>query len=627
MCYSSALNHASLSVPFAEVLASSTRSLLVEVKLPSWKFRHRSQFLHATDRALLKVATLTLLSTAGVNAAAGTSSVQKASDPVSEYAGSKACASCHAGIYAKFTKTAMGRSIQPADAAAVARLSLPAHFTNSLTNREFDLSSKDGILYESEYARASDSTETFRDTRPIRWLIGAGINGYGPVVEEQNYLFQAPVSYYSKTSSWGSSPGYESLDLGFNRPILEGCIFCHSGRANPIAGTNGRYQDQPFTELSIGCEKCHGPGQGHIRAMNNPAGRATEMKIVNPAKLTPNLADNICMACHQTGDARVLKPGRSYSEVRPGRPLDDVLSIFLVPSTPESPPDSDHVEHYYSMILSKCYRASQGRLKCISCHDPHVQPAESDVPAYYNQKCMTCHSSKSCRLPTAARAATNPADNCIGCHMPKRDIRVISHSSATNHRIVTTDGEPFPDSTFHMTSSALPDLVHLNAVPGHENERPPELTLLQAYGELVTKYPQYVERYLALLSELEKSTPDNALVQASAGRRDLKYGDLASATSHLQRSLELDPRQATSCADFAEALKRQGRIEESISWLDKSIELDPFNPFTQRSLVLNLIHEKNYTRVRTALERYVQTFPQDEYMRKMLNAAPTKTTP
>lgn len=589
-------------------------------------FRSRPRGRHVAVGALLQAANFALLLMAGANAA-GTGTTQNTSDQASEYAGSKACASCHAAIYAKFTKTAMGRSIQPANAAAVARLSLPAHFTNSITSREFDLFSRDGILYESEYLRAPDATEVFRDTRPIRWLIGAGINGYGPVVEEQKYLFQAPVSYYSKTSSWGSSPGYETLDLGFNRPILEGCIFCHSGRANPTPGTNGKYQDPPFAEVSIGCEKCHGPGQDHIRAMNNPAGKATRMQIVNPAKLTPNLADNICMACHQTGDARVLKPGRSYGDIRPGGPLDDVLSIFLVPPSPDSPPSSDHVEHYYSMILSKCYRASKGRLGCISCHDPHVQPAEPDAPAYYNGKCMVCHSTRSCRLPMAARVSTTPTDNCIGCHMPKRDIHVISHSSATNHRIVATAEEPFPDATFHMTGTALPDLIHLNATPGHDEDRPPLLTLLQAYGELATKNPQYVERYLDVLRQLEKSTPDSALVQASAGRRDLKNGDLASAASHLQRSLELDPRQATSCADFSEVLARQGRNEESIAWLDKSIDLDPFNPFTQRSLIGELVHEKNFARVRAALERYVRTFPQDEYVRRMLNAAPPNTTP
>ena len=79
---------------------------------------------------------------------------------------------------------------------------------------------------------------------------------------------------------------------------------------------------------------------------------------------------------------------------------------------------------------------------------------------------MTCHTQPSCTLPTVERQRTAPADNCIGCHMPKRDVRVISHSSITNHRILARPDEPIPESDFHQTTAALPDLIHLNPVPG-----------------------------------------------------------------------------------------------------------------------------------------------------------------
>ena len=539
----------------------------------------------------------------------------------SDYVGSTACAACHAGIYRDYEKTAMGRSIAPVDQSIFSKLALPAHFTNDAIHRSFDVYEKDGRLYQSEYDLTPEGSEVFRDTRDIRWLIGAGENGYGPVVEDDRYLFQAPLSFYTKPGAWGPSPGYETLDLGFNRPLLSGCITCHAGRANFVPGTNGQYGDPPFSEVSIGCEECHGPGAAHIRAMKSQPGKAAATQIVNPARLSPSLADNICMKCHQTGDVRVLKPGKSHSDIRPGHPLDEVLSIFLVPPSPASPPDSDHVEHYYSMTLSKCYRSSNGRMSCLSCHDPHVQPAASEVPAYYNRKCLACHTSASCNLPLAARMRQSPPNNCVGCHMPKRDIQVISHSTATNHRIIATPDEPFPDAAFHQTISALPDLIHLNPAPGQEKISPPLLTLLQAYGELSASKPQYTSQYLEVLAQLEKSMPDNALVQSAAGRRDLKSGDFSSAVTHLQRAVEFDPSAATACADLAEALGREGRREEAISWLNKSIELDPFNPFTQRSLVVQLITLKDYTHALVALEHYVQVFPQDTYMRQMLEKA------
>lgn len=542
----------------------------------------------------------------------------------SGYVGSEACASCHGRIYREYKKTAMGQSIIPADADAIGRLTVPAHFTNSTTNRNFDISAQNGKLYESEYAVGTDGSETFRATHPIQWLIGAGVNGYGPVVEQDQYLFQAPLSYYTKPRNWGPSPGYESLDLGFNRPILTGCIFCHAGRANPIPQTNGRYAQPAFSELSIGCENCHGPGAAHIQAMKaHPTTAGKDDHIVNPARLTPYLADNICMGCHQTGDVRALQPGKTYADVRPGRPLSDVLSIFIVPPTRQSPPDADHVEHYYSMTLSKCYRASAGRMSCLSCHDPHVAPTAAEAPAYYAGKCLACHTNQSCKIPLATRLHQQPANDCVHCHMPKRDIQVISHSTATNHRILATPDEAWPDITF-QTNPSLPDLIDLDPAPGKKDVPPSPIMLLQVYGELAANNRRYITRYLDVLAALEKSEPNDPLVEAAVGRRELKSGNFAGAATHLQHAVDLAPPQATTCADLAEALAHLGRDEEAVSWLDKSIELDPFNPFTQRSLIVELIHLKQYTRVRAALEHYVQVFPQDAYMRQMLERAPAQ---
>jgi hypothetical protein len=540
----------------------------------------------------------------------------------SGYVGSEACSSCHSDIYRDFKRTAMGNSIVPAGPEIIRTLRLPAHSANSATHRQFDVFAQNGKLYQSEYAIGADGIEIFRDTRVIRWLIGSGVNGYGPVIEQNQYLFQAPLSYYTKPADWGPSPGYESLDLGFNRPILAGCIFCHAGRANPVPETNGKYAEIPFSELSIGCENCHGPGAAHIQAMKSRHTGGSDTHIVNPARLTPYLADNICIGCHQTGDVRVLKPGKSYDDVQPGRPLDDVLSIFIVPPAPQAPPDADHVEHYYSMTMSKCYRASAGRMSCLSCHDPHVQPTAAEAPDYYAHKCLACHTNQSCKIPLATRLREQPANDCVRCHMAKRDIAVISHSTATNHRILARPDEPWPDVTYKHSGGALPDLIHVDPVPGKESVEPPLITQLQVYGELSANRPQYIGRYLEILSVLEKSSPHDPLVEAAAGRRELNSGNFSAAAIHLFHAVELASPQATTCVDLANALAHLGREEESVSWLEKSIQLDPFNPFAQRTLIVELIHLRQYSRVRSALQHYVQVFPQDTYMREMLKKVP-----
>jgi len=173
-------------------------------------------------------------------------------------------------------------------------------------------------------------------------------------------------------------------------------------------------------------------------------GQGEDTAIVNPARLQPELSNNICMSCHQTGDLRLLRPGKKFSDFQPGEPLDHTLSILMVPPKPGDP-QTDLLQHQYSMTLSKCYRSSGGRLSCITCHDPHRQPTRQEAPAYYAKKCLACHTEQSCTVPLEKRQHSMPPDDCAGCHMPKRDIKVISHSTVTNHRIVARPDEPLPE--------------------------------------------------------------------------------------------------------------------------------------------------------------------------------------
>jgi hypothetical protein len=537
------------------------------------------------------------------------------------YLGSVACWGCHARISKQFAQTSMGHSMSAITSELLRRIPTNASFYDENFDRHFEVFTRDGKLYQSEFQIAPNQQEVFRDTRKVDWILGSGANGMGGLVEKEGYLFQGPISFYSKPQKWGLSPGYEFGDYGFNRPILAGCIFCHSGRPRPVAATNGKFEIQPFAEMAIGCENCHGPGADHRAAVLGGATRSNgkSLHIVNPSRLSPALANNLCMSCHQTGDVRVLKPGKIFQDFRPGQPLDDTLSILMEPPTRESPPQNDHLEHYYSMTLSKCYR-SGGSMSCITCHDPHVEPSSAAAPAYFKQRCLTCHKEMSCGAAAQARSQTTPADNCIACHMPKRDIKVISHSTITNHRILARANEAFPDITFNQTTRELPDLIHLNPVPGRKDSLP-LLTLLQAYGEMAENRPQYAERYLTVLKKIEHSEPNNSLVQAALGRRDLKEGKLSEAVSHLQRSLKIGPAQANVYGDLADALSQLGEIEESVSALRSAIALDPFNPVLQKTLVLRLIQAKRHGEAKIALEKYLETFPQDSFMRHMLELA------
>src|SRR5438876_2667126 len=143
------------------------------------------------------------------------------------------------------------------------KLPVPVTTYDKKLNRYFQVFTDASGLYESVYRVDKDGKTVYRETEKISYTMGTGRNGIGPLVRRGNYLFQAPLAFYPRDKTWGLSPGYESFDVGFTRPITAECVICHSGLPRPLLAGIGLYENPPFRELGIGCENCHGPGQLH----------------------------------------------------------------------------------------------------------------------------------------------------------------------------------------------------------------------------------------------------------------------------------------------------------------------------------------------------------------------------
>jgi len=102
--------------------------------------------------------------------------------------------------------------------------------------------------------------------------------------------------------------------------------------------------------------------------------------IVNPAKLSPARRDSVCEQCHLAGAARVLNPGKSFTDFHPGELLENVFTTYVAALPARDAEALKVVSHAEQLARSRCARESQGRMWCGTCHDPHVQPA--DAAAY-----------------------------------------------------------------------------------------------------------------------------------------------------------------------------------------------------------------------------------------------------
>src|SRR5947207_8525726 len=176
------------------------------------------------------------------------------------YLGSRACAVCHKDIYNRYVKTDMGRSMsRPAHPSHLEKG--PGTNFNQKLNRYFQVFREGSEIYQSEYELDSSGNEVFRNAQKIEYVVGAGANGFSHIVRRGDYLFQAPLSFYSKAGKWELSPGYELNDYGFSRPILSACIVCNRGQPHPVRQTHGLYSATPVTEPASSCESCSTPSQ------------------------------------------------------------------------------------------------------------------------------------------------------------------------------------------------------------------------------------------------------------------------------------------------------------------------------------------------------------------------------
>src|SRR5579863_7359168 len=108
------------------------------------------------------------------------------------------CARCHPAEVATFERSPMGKSVGPPSVFAEGRI------VHELSGSTITISQR-GSQLEHRLERRGVVAKY-----PVAYSVGAGIVGYSYMVRLGRYLFQSPVSYYTKTRSWDLTPGYET---------------------------------------------------------------------------------------------------------------------------------------------------------------------------------------------------------------------------------------------------------------------------------------------------------------------------------------------------------------------------------------------------------------------------------
>lgn len=522
--------------------------------------------------------------------------------PDVKYVGDAACTKCHSDVAATYAHHPMGRSLAPITDLAPRQVydakhnnpfeSLGARFLverqgNRVIHRETRLDDNGQPIYE-------------RDIE-VHFAIGSGTRGYSYVTERDGRLFQTPISWFAQQNIWDLSPGFKAKHVT-SRPINGECMFCHANRAQFREDSVNHFEAPLFRGYAIGCERCHGPGEKHVKSRD-------KLDIVNPRGLPAALRDAVCQQCHLEGTVRLLPRGRHLYDFRPGLPLESCWTTFV--RAEDSEEGRRAVNHVEQMRQSVCFQtsAAENKLGCISCHDPHVRPEPAERVAYFRGRCLECHKEQSCTAPAPARR--EHGDNCSACHMPRYSSSDVAHTASTDHRIVRRKDSPvgaaaatklwadLPITLFHddgdakdpervrdlgialvmlMSKGKIEPLVYnsraLGLLEAATLRDPDDVEAWQARGHALMLRNQKLPALQAFETALAKSSDyETALIAAAATAQSLQ--DQERALKYWRRAVELNPWMPEYRANLAGLLARQGVWVEARRQCDALLKLDP----------------------------------------------------
>jgi hypothetical protein len=536
--------------------------------------------------------------------------------PDVQYVGDASCLTCHPTETASFHQHPMGRSLLP-----IAQVA-PQQVYDKVHNNPFEaLGSQFIVERQGEHVRHRQKRQDAAGnvlvdySTEVHYAIGSGRAAYSYLTERDGYLFQTAISWYSQKQIWDLSPGFNEM-FAVGRPVEADCLFCHANQVRARQGYRNRYEEPIFDGTSIGCERCHGPGQRHIET-------ADTLDIVNPKNLSAELHDAVCEQCHLSG-IRVLRYGREQFDFRPGLPLEDFFTVFV--HSAKFGEQHSFVTDVEQMHESRCYQGTSGdaKLKCASCHSPHHYVGAAQRVAHYRASCLACHENRGCSLPRAVRLQTSKEDSCIDCHMPRQSTTDIPHVAAVDHRILRSGGVPTLASPSRGQAR-----VGARATPWTETgggwlltpfggrrveignrqaERDMGIALVWALNQGLVPAIRAADQALFLLDRAQVAADDNDAWEAKGWALLLQHNG-AAARAAFDQSLSLRPERERALAGAADAAAQDGQVERAIDYWRRAVKLNPWVPIYRGKLARLLMRKQLWDEVRSECQSWMRLDP------------------
>jgi predicted CXXCH cytochrome family protein len=378
------------------------------------------------------------------------------------YVGSVACRDCHADEYQLWQSSQHAVAMQAADERTVLGDFSGVKFSNRGVTSEF-------FRRDGKFVVRTDGPDGKLADFEVRPTFG--------VYPLQQYLIELPGGRVQALSiAWDARPkdqgGQRWFHLYPDERIAHTdelhwtqrqqnwnfmCSDCHSTEVRKNFDAAAGTFATKWSEISVGCEACHGPGSNHVSIAREAAGRDPaaaaggltvtfdERKgaawVIDPA--TGNAARSVpretskeldvCAQCHS-------RRGQFSNEYRPGEPFTDhYLPALLGPGLYH--PDGQQLEEVFNWGSFLSSRMHEKGVTCGDCHDPHG----GKLHAPGNAVCAQCHSAAKYDAPAHHfHEQGTPGAACASCHMKPETYMVVDPRHDHSFRI------PRPDRTVSL---------------------------------------------------------------------------------------------------------------------------------------------------------------------------------
>jgi tetratricopeptide (TPR) repeat protein len=419
-----------------------------------------------------------------------------AAAPARHYVGAAACAGCHAKEYAAWLGSQHQLAMRHADSQSV---------LGDFNNATFEYAGITSTFFKRDgrYFVNTDGPDGRLHDYQVTYTFG--------LAPLQQYLIPFPDGRIQALSiAWDTRPkemgGQRWFHLYPGQAIKAGdrlhwtgidqnwnyqCADCHSTHLLKNFDAASNTFKTTWSDISVACESCHGPGSQHLAWSNKHAHwqqiadkglsvqfnerrgvgwsrKPEEATATRSVPLTTSVEIDTCAHCHS-------RRGQLHDGEAPGHPLGDSYRPALLEADLYWPDGQmrGEVYNYGSFLQSKMH--SKG-VTCSDCHDPHTLR----LRAPGNLVCAQCHNPARFDALTHSHHAPGSAGaQCAACHMPVTTYMQVDARHDHSLRIPRPDrtrtlGVPNACNQCHRDRSAQWALARTQTwvsspAPGHQS--------------------------------------------------------------------------------------------------------------------------------------------------------------